>query len=267
KSHTSCTAIAASPCRCSCYRTPRAPASSSRCWDTRRRSGVSATGPSSSSRASRSRTSSGWRRSSRQRCGKLSAERESTMKTRWAIAAVSALALAILTLPADPWTSFESLSAAGGVCPANAKPANLNFTLKDLNNKDVKLSLFKGKVILLDFWATWCGPCKIEIPWFIEFQNKYKPQGLEVVGVSVDDTIDKLKPYVAQMKMNYLVLQGLDHDDLQDAFGPIFGIPVTVLISRDGRMCTKHTGLSSKDAFEHEIKSLLERGSSGPPVV
>jgi len=80
---------------------------------------------------------------------------------------------------------------------------------------------------------------------------------LQVVGVSVDDTIDKLKPYVAQMKMNYLVLQGLDHDDLQDAFGPIFGIPVTVLISRDGRMCTKHTGLSSKDAFEHEIKSLL----------
>ncbi len=198
------------------------------------------------------------------------------MSIRWAIAAVGALALALLTLNATPeWGFFhrdEASAAATGTpatyaCPAAAKPANLNFTLKDINNTEVPLASLKGKVVLLDFWATWCGPCKIEIPWFIEFQQKYGKDGLQVVGVSVDDTIDKLKPYVAQMKMNYLVLQGLDHDDLQDAFGPIFGIPVTVLISRDGRMCTKHTGLSSKDAFEHEIKSLLERGSSGPPVV
>jgi thiol-disulfide isomerase/thioredoxin len=185
------------------------------------------------------------------------------MSIRWAIAAVGALALALLTLNAMPEWSFHrgEASATGApetyACPAAAKAANLNFTLKDIDNKDVPLASLKGKVVLLDFWATWCGPCKIEIPWFIEFQQKYGKDGLQVVGVSVDDTIDKLKPYVAQMKMNYLVLQGLDHDDMQDAFGPIFGIPVTVLISRDGRMCTKHTGLSSKDKFEHEIKSLL----------
>jgi thiol-disulfide isomerase/thioredoxin len=112
-------------------------------------------------------------------------------------------------------------------------------------------------VILLDFWATWCGPCKIEIPWFVEFQNKYGKDGLQVVGVSIDDTVEKLKPYVANAKMNYIVLQGLDHDDVQDAFGPMFGIPVTAVISRDGRICAKHVGLSSKDAFEREIKSLL----------
>jgi thiol-disulfide isomerase/thioredoxin len=147
--------------------------------------------------------------------------------------------------------------AAGAACPADAKPANLGFTLKDTNNKDVKLATLKGKVVLLDFWATWCGPCKIEIPWFIEFQQKYGKDGLQVVGVSVDDTQAKLKPYAAQMKMNYLVLQGLDQDAMQDAYGPLFGIPVTVLISRDGRMCHKHVGLSSKDAFEKEIKSLL----------
>jgi thiol-disulfide isomerase/thioredoxin len=190
-----------------------------------------------------------------------------TTTIRWVIAAVSALALALLTLNADlPWPHFDAVgatatSAGAGVetssCPANAKPANLNFTLKDLSNTDVKLSSFKGKVILLDFWATWCGPCKVEIPWFIEFQNKYGKDGLQVIGVSVDDTLAKLKPYVDTMKMNYLVLQGLDHDDVQDAYGPMFGIPVTAIISRDGRVCMKHAGLASKSSFEAMIKGLL----------
>src|SRR5215208_3150456 len=157
---------------------------------------------------------------------------------RWAAAAVSALALALLTLPVDlPFGHVDAAETfAGGACPAAAKPANLNFTLKDTSNKDVSLSAFKGKVILLDFWATWCGPCKIEIPWFIEFQDKYGKNGLQVIGVSVDDTLAKLKPYVAQMKMNYPVLQGLDHDDIQDAYGPLIGIPVTAIISRDGKV-------------------------------
>jgi len=179
------------------------------------------------------------------------------MTRRWGLAAVSALALALLTLQADPWPEIVAAMAAGPACPANAKPANLNFTLNDLSNKGVKLSAFKGKVILLDFWATWCAPCKIEIPWFIEFQNKYGKDGLQVIGVSVDDTLPKLKPYVESMKMNYVVLQGLDHEDVQDAFGPILGIPVTVLISRDGRICGKHAGLSGKDEFENQIKALL----------
>jgi thiol-disulfide isomerase/thioredoxin len=179
------------------------------------------------------------------------------------LAGVASFALAFLTLNADldwPFHFAEATSAVApptSSCPANAKAANLNFTLKDLNNADVKLSSLKGKVILLDFWATWCGPCKIEIPWFIEFQEKYAKQGLQVVGISTDDTLAKLKPYVANAKMNYVVLQGLDHDDVQDAFGPLFGIPVTVVISRDGKICAKHTGLTSKDAFEKEIKSLL----------
>ena len=81
--------------------------------------------------------------------------------------------------------------------------------------------------------------------------------GLQVVGVSVDDTAEKLRPYVIDMKMNYPVLLGLDHDDVQDAYGPMLGIPVSVLISRDGRMCGRHTGLAAKDEFEREIKALL----------
>jgi thiol-disulfide isomerase/thioredoxin len=179
------------------------------------------------------------------------------MKARWIIATAACLALGLLTLPADPWASLESVFAAGSACPANAKPANLNFTLKDLNNKEVKLSSFKGKVILLDFWATWCGPCKIEIPWFIEFQNKYKQQGLEVIGVVTEDTLEKAKPFAAEWKMNYTILQGNERDDVDDAFGPMFGLPVTVVISRDGKICSKHVGLSGKDTFEKEIKSLL----------
>jgi len=178
---------------------------------------------------------------------------------RWAIAAVSALALALLTMSVPlewPFGRHETV-AGGAACPADARRANLDFTLKDMNNRDVRLSAFKGKVVLLDFWATWCGPCKVEIPWFAEFQQKYGPAGLQVVGISVDDTHDQLTPFVALLKMNYVVLQGLGHDDVQDAYGPLWGIPVTTLISRDGRICAKHTGMSAKETFEDEIKSLL----------
>src|SRR5947199_5408066 len=184
------------------------------------------------------------------------------MNMRWVMATVGALALALLTLNADPWTElFDHVDAAAvaacGACPATAKPANLNFTLKDIENKDIKLSAFKGKVVLLDFWATWCGPCKIEIPWFIEFQQKYGSSGLDVIGVLTEDTVAKAKPFAAEWKMNYTLLSGIDRDDIDDAYGPMFGLPVTIVISRDGKICSKHVGQSSKDAFEKEIKALL----------
>ena len=86
--------------------------------------------------------------------------------------------------------------------------ANLNFVLKDADGKDFHLASQKGKVILLDFWATWCPPCKVEIPWFVEFQQKYGPQGLAVIGVSVDDPASKLKPFAQQYKINYPLLIG-----------------------------------------------------------
>jgi thiol-disulfide isomerase/thioredoxin len=182
------------------------------------------------------------------------------MRFKWAVAGVSALALALLTMSVPlewPFHRDDALTS-GAACPADAKKANLDFTLKDMNNRDVRLSDFKGKVILLDFWATWCAPCKVEIPWFVEFQEKYGPAGLQVVGISVDDTQEQLVPFVSQLKMNYVVLQGLGHDDVQEAYGPMWGIPVTVLISRDGKICMKHTGMNAKEAFEEEIKSLLD---------
>ncbi len=193
------------------------------------------------------------------------------MRVRWAIAVVGVIALAALTITTQmPWLTADHpemvaqpvVTASDNTqpvleCPADAKPANLDFTLKDVEGKDVTLADFKGKVILLDFWATWCGPCKVEIPHFVEFQKTYGTQGLQIVGVSVDDPVDKLAPYVKEMGMNYPVLQGLGRDDLQDAFGPILGIPVSVMISRDGKVCATHTGLTEKDVFEQEIKALL----------
>src|SRR5258706_15325361 len=126
------------------------------------------------------------------------------MRTRWAVATVAALALSLLTISTGLPSPFPEAAAAvastpsptGSACPANAKPANLNFTMKDMSGKNVRLAEFKGKVILLDFWATWGIPGKVEIPWFVEFEKKYGSQGLQVIGVSVDDTVEKLQPYV-----------------------------------------------------------------------
>ena len=193
------------------------------------------------------------------------------MRIRWAVATLGVIALAALTITTQmPWLTEKHPEMVQqpivGIsnnleptltCPADAKPANLDFTLKDVEGKDVLLQSFRGKVIVLDFWATWCGPCKVEIPHFIEFQEKYGQKGLQVVGISVDDPVDKLAPYVKEMGMNYPVLQGLGHDAVQDAYGPILGIPVSVLISRDGKVCATHTGLTGKDVFEKEIQSLL----------
>src|SRR4051812_34019602 len=125
------------------------------------------------------------------------------MRVRWAIAAIGAFGLALVTvyLP-TPWAPGKSVRLIAA-CPATAKKANLDFTLKDADGKDLHLSDYKGKVILLDFWATWCGPCKYEIPAFVELQERYGSQGLQVIGVSVDDTAEKLPPFVKQFKMNY----------------------------------------------------------------
>ena len=137
--------------------------------------------------------------------------------------------------------------------------APLRFTLKDMNGVDVKLASFKGKPIVMNFWATWCGPCRAEIPSLVELQKAYSAEGKDVVilGISVDDPVEKLKPYASQMKMNYPVLVGNGREDVQDAFGPLWGIPVTVFIDREGRIAKKHSGIASKEQFEQEIKALL----------
>jgi len=179
------------------------------------------------------------------------------MGKRWIVAAAAAAALAAVAFSGVGGQTRQPSSAAGGACGANAKPANLNFTLKDVNGKDVKLASFKGKVVLLNFWATWCGPCKIEIPWFNEFQQKYQDKGFVVLGISADDTVEQLKPFVTEFKMNYPVLVGLGRDDVQEALGPVWGLPTTLLINREGKVCQTHMGLVKKADFEKGILGLL----------
>jgi cytochrome c biogenesis protein CcmG/thiol:disulfide interchange protein DsbE len=166
---------------------------------------------------------------------------------RWAIGLVLAGTL----------MSQTSRAAVPAGCDPKAKTANLGFTLKDIAGKDVALGAYKGKVILLDFWATWCAPCKVEIPWFVEFYKKYQSQGFVVLGVSIDDSVEKLKPFVAQYKMNYPVLIGDGRDDMKDAYGPLIGFPTSVLIARDGTICRTHIGYAPKEQFERDLKALL----------
>ena len=145
---------------------------------------------------------------------------------------------------------------SSGACLADAKPAKLDFTMKDLAGKPVSLTSYKGKVILLNFWATWCGPCKAEIPGFVELQERYK-NDLIVVGYSVDDEAPKAKAFADEYKINYPILLGEGREDVQDAYGPIWGIPASFIISRDGKVCKKHLGIAPKAVFEREIKALL----------
>ena len=164
----------------------------------------------------------------------------------------------IAGLSLDPGPAPEATQAGaadGAACVANAKPAK-DFTLPGLDGKPLTLSAYKGKVVLLNFWATWCGPCKAEIPGFVELQQQYK-NDLVVVGLSVDDTAEKAKAFADQYKVNYPMVLGQGRDDIQDAYGPIYGIPASFLISRDGKVCKRHLGIAPKAQFEREIKALL----------
>jgi peroxiredoxin len=134
-----------------------------------------------------------------------------------------------------------------------------DFSLSDSKNAAVKLSDYKGKVVLLDFWATWCGGCKVEIPWYMEFQNKYKNEGLSVLGVSMDDDGWKsVKPFLDEKKVNYPVVIG--DWDLAARFG-ISSLPATLLIDRSGKIADLHIGMVGKDAFEKEIRMLLKESA------
>jgi len=142
----------------------------------------------------------------------------------------------------------------------NSRKTAPDFTLSDSKGASVKLSDYKGRVVLLDFWATWCGGCKVEIPWFMEFQNKYKESGLSVVGVSVDeDGWKSVKPFLEEKRVNYPVV--IDNWDLASVFGTT-QLPATLLIDRQGKIADLHVGMVDRGVFESEIQILLKESAA-----
>jgi peroxiredoxin len=139
-----------------------------------------------------------------------------------------------------------------------------DFTLNDASGRQVKLSDSRGKVVLLNFWATWCRPCSDEIPWFVEFQKSNAARGFAVLGVSMDNVGDNagidggwsvVEPYIQAKGVNYAVVIG--NDDVARQFGGLKSIPLTILIDRSGRIAAVHAGLSRKEEYEADINALL----------
>jgi peroxiredoxin len=159
-------------------------------------------------------------------------------------------------------SNAKSSKRTATVRPGTERRVAPDFALKDADGKTVRLSDYRGKVVVLDFWATWCGPCKIEIPWFMEFQRQHKDQGFEVIGVSMDDDgWDSVKPFVQKIGINYRVVLG--NDDAAAAYGGVDALPTTFLIDRQGRIAATHVGVTSKSDFENGIEELLQGGSNG----
>jgi cytochrome c biogenesis protein CcmG/thiol:disulfide interchange protein DsbE len=149
--------------------------------------------------------------------------------------------------------------------PLLGKPAP-PFTLEDLNGKKVSLADFKGKALAINFWATWCAPCKVETPWLIDLRNKYETQGFEVLAISADD-IDRKDPskfneekqeivrFVQKMRMPYPVL--IDGDSVADSYGDLDALPTTFFLNRNGVVVAAQMGMTTKEELESNIKKTL----------
>lgn len=136
------------------------------------------------------------------------------------------------------------------------------FELTNLDGKQVKLSDFRGQAVLLNFWATWCSPCKIEMPWFVELQKQYGPQGLAVVGVAMDDASrDDIAKFTKEMGVNYPILLG--KEAVGEAYGGVQFLPTTFYIDRKGRVVERVFGLTGKGEIEDNVKKALA-GVSAP---
>jgi peroxiredoxin len=138
---------------------------------------------------------------------------------------------------------------------ANQKTLAPDFTLPQLDGRQLSLSSYRGKVVLLDFWATWCVPCREETPHFVELQQKYSDRGLQIIGVSMDDSADPVGSFVAQFHVNYPIVMGTAKTGEQ--YGGVLGLPIAFLIDREGHIVSKHVGATNAAVFDKEIMQML----------
>src|SRR5229473_5143423 len=180
---------------------------------------------------------------------------------------ITVLLLIVLTWKLDKVTRVKPKASTNDTVQADATLGTLapSVTFKDLDGKNVPLSQYRGKVVLVNFWATWCEPCRVEIPWLIEMQQKYGPKGFVVLGISMDEEGKSVVvPFVEKerfdvngqkLHMSYQIVIG--NDAPADKFGGLFGYPTSILISRDGKQIKRITGIISYDEITKAIESLL----------
>ena len=168
----------------------------------------------------------------------------------------SSLFLAVFLAGTLAITYSSSPGASASIKAVGDRKVAPDLTLKDVQGSELKLSDYRGKVVLLNFWATWCGPCRVEIPWFVEFEKAYRDRGFAVIGVSMDeDGWQAVKPFVDRQKIIYPIVLGTD--TAAQRYGGIESLPTTLLIDREGKIAGKHVGLVSKSTYENEIDRLL----------
>lgn len=192
-------------------------------------------------------------------------ERAAGRRVTWSVMAALAGCAGVLAFPAPRGIAqrcvgaceslFVNVATMPRVLPSQTAP---DFSLEDASGGDIRLSDYQGKVVLLNFWATWCPPCKAEIPWFEEFQRTYEAQGFVVIGVAMDeDGWRAVRPYMEATKIDYRVAIG--DAALAQKYGGVDSLPETLLIDRDGRIAARHVGIVEKSVYESEIVRILAK--------
>ena len=156
---------------------------------------------------------------------------------------------------------FYFLNRHRGVSPglrvtSAEHPFAPEFSLPDMSGQQLRLSDYRGKVVLLDFWATWCGPCREEVPHFVELQNKLGDRGFQIIGISMDDGPEPVHGFYRQFKMNYPVVMG--NAQIGELYGGVLGLPIAFVIGRDGRLYSRHIGAADISLLEREIETQLQ---------